>query len=185
MGHKMERKTLPELLAFMKKSNKFYLENLEDAKSVLVIAQGQISISQNNNNLHSFSTVLQRITWCIGHIFDWCDYLEENNSLLDDIETDTKINSVLFAYEDDFTEYLERLNSLNSELKLIKTELNNLFVDIRSFIHTSKMGSNDVKNLNQVLGIQSLFNLLIRSMKFAEIEIKADEKTLQSFDYSV
>ena len=98
---------------------------------------------------------------------------------------DTKIDSVLFAYEDDFTEYLNRLNSLNSELKLIKTELNNLFVDIRSFIHTSKMGSNDVKNLNQVMGIQSLFNLLIRSMEFAEIEIKADEKTLQSFDYSV
>lgn len=177
----MQNKSIQDLLSFMLKSNHTYLDNLSDIKDTLVISQKEISSLQSKHELHSFSNVLQRITWVFGHVFDWCDYLEENNQLIDDIESGTEISNVLFAYEDDYTEYLSRFNSLIEQVELMVSEMDSIYNEIRTTYHSARFGQIHVANLNEILCNISLLKVVIKGLKYLENEIKSNEKTLQSY----
>ena len=174
----MSFKNLNELLNFMKNSNNFYSDNLIDVNQCVIIANNELNKIQKDNELHSFSTISQRMTWINGSIFEWGDYLEENNQIIDTIDKDQKVENVIFTFEDDYESYINRIDMLNDETDLIISELKLLHTALRNSTYSADNKRKKVDSIKDLFNLISLMNLIKRTLKLAKIEMKKDQNTL-------
>ncbi len=117
-----------KLLSEVYNVNNDYLERLAELKDLAAIATSEaknIKTIFTNMDLKPLLATYKAVSELS---FLWCDYLEENQHIIREANTERPLDGFLCSIEDDFCEYLERAEILKSLTTLAQKEIDSLYI---------------------------------------------------------
>ncbi|MDV2441998.1 hypothetical protein QR665_21555 [Acinetobacter gerneri] len=139
-----------------------YLDRVSELKDLSSLAINEVENMQKIIKSDDLNTIIAIYKAIKDLSFSWCDYIEENKNIIREVNENSHLDSILYSFDDDLTSYLERAGILLNLIKVMRKEIESLY-----------MVNMDFRQHYQHLN--SLTSVICRSFKSLCADIEAEQ----------